>query len=339
MFLSIIVPVYNTSCYLRRCVDSLLSQGLDEGTYEILLIDDGSKDDSLSICRMYEEKYPGTIRVFSKANEGVSATRNLGIREAKGEYVQFMDSDDYLIPSGFRYLMDNYMTPELDILSFFSLTMDRKVKATFKENNNCDGKIHFDGYGRQFLEKNIWTFVTRSLYRRRMLLDNGFFFDDMVISEDVMYNLRIYMEANPRLRIVSSVLYRYDMQKDSIIHRRDIAFVRKSIDAYVMLIRVFQKYIDQTRSSNPVLSRALKISEERQMMAFISRVLSSDYSVSEFRKLKQELVALGVLPMDSLGKISKTINLIFRYPSLVKMYEMLYRRIFIPLILPHLSRN
>lgn len=339
MFLSIIVPVYNTSCYLRRCVDSLLSQGLDKGTYEILLIDDGSKDDSLSVCRMYEEKYPGTIRVFSKANEGVSATRNLGIREAKGEYVQFMDSDDYLIPLGFRYLMDNYMTPELDILSFFSLTMDRKVKATFKENNNCDGKIHFDGYGRQFLEKNIWAFVTRSIYRRRMLIDNKCFFGNMVIGEDVMYNLKMYMDANPRLRIVSSRLYRYDLQKGSLIHRRDSAFIRKSIDAYVVLIYKFQEYIDQTRTSDPVLSQSLRNLEEGQMMPFVSRVLTSDYNVSEFRKLKQDFTTRGIFPMLGQNRISKTINLIFRYPSLVKMYEMFYRRIFIPFILPHLSRN
>lgn len=89
---SVIVPVYNSTAYLKRCVDAILSQTYTD--LEVLLIDDGSKDDSLKICREYEKNDP-RVRAFHKENGGSSSARNVGIKEAKGEYICFCDSDDY----------------------------------------------------------------------------------------------------------------------------------------------------------------------------------------------------------------------------------------------------
>ena len=89
---SVIVPVYNSTAYLKRCVDAILSQTYSD--LEVLLIDDGSKDDSLKICREYEKNDP-RVRAFHKENGGSSSARNVGIKEAKGEYICFCDSDDY----------------------------------------------------------------------------------------------------------------------------------------------------------------------------------------------------------------------------------------------------
>ena len=92
-FFSVIVPVYNVEKYLHRCVDSILAQSYSD--FEVLLVDDGSMDKSGTICDDYALK-DNRIRVFHQANAGVSAARNKGIDEAKGEYVVFVDSDDYL---------------------------------------------------------------------------------------------------------------------------------------------------------------------------------------------------------------------------------------------------
>ena len=92
--ISIIVPVYNTETYLRRCIDSILAQTFTD--FELLLIDDGSTDGSGAICDEYAQK-DSRVRVFHKENTGVSATRNLGIEKSKGEYLIFIDSDDYWI--------------------------------------------------------------------------------------------------------------------------------------------------------------------------------------------------------------------------------------------------
>ena len=98
--ISVIVPVYNTEKYLHHCIDSILSQTFTD--FELLLIDDGSKDSSGAICDEYAAK-DNRVRVFHKENGGVSSARNLGLDNATGEWIAFVDADDYLAPS---YLYD-----------------------------------------------------------------------------------------------------------------------------------------------------------------------------------------------------------------------------------------
>ena len=95
MKLSIIVPVYNAEKYLHRCVDSLLAQDLNSEEYEIILVDDGSTDDSPKICDEYSEKY-SQIKTIHKVNGGVSSARNVALDVTKGEYICFVDSDDWI---------------------------------------------------------------------------------------------------------------------------------------------------------------------------------------------------------------------------------------------------
>ena len=91
---SVIVPVYNSTAYLKRCVDAILSQTYQD--LEVVLVDDGSTDDSLNMCREYE-KSDTRVKVFHKENGGSSSARNVGIKEATGEYICFCDSDDYYV--------------------------------------------------------------------------------------------------------------------------------------------------------------------------------------------------------------------------------------------------
>lgn len=95
MFLTIITPVYNTAKYLSDCLDSLLDQGIPYEEYEILLLNDGSTDNSAEILDQYAAKYPN-LRVIHKENSGVSATRNIALDMARGEYIWFIDSDDFI---------------------------------------------------------------------------------------------------------------------------------------------------------------------------------------------------------------------------------------------------
>ena len=115
---SIIVPVYNAEDALPRCIDSIINQEYTD--FELLLINDGSKDESGNVCDAYARKDP-RIRVFHKENTGVSDTRNLGIDEAKGEYIQFLDADDWITPDSTKVLvraMETYH-PQLVIADFY----------------------------------------------------------------------------------------------------------------------------------------------------------------------------------------------------------------------------
>ncbi len=128
MKLSIIVPIYGVEKYLRKCVDSLLDQDLPKDEYEIILVDDGGKDACPQICDEYAEKsslllgrdgvgYP-LVRVIHRENGGLSAARNSGIESAKGDYLMFVDSDDYLEPNVLGGLMTQVERDNLDVLRF-----------------------------------------------------------------------------------------------------------------------------------------------------------------------------------------------------------------------------
>lgn len=337
MKLSIIVPVYNASRYLHRCVDSLLAQGLEVGAYEIILVNDGSKDDSLEICLGYERQYPAVVRALNHENQGVAYTRNRGIQAAQGDYICFVDADDYLIPGGYRYLIDTYLDESLDILSFWAITLDKQTKSHFKEDYQVEGQLCYEMLGRVFLEKHVQTFIWNSFYRRSFLEKHQINFERMTIAEDLLFNVSVYLK-NPRIRQVSSRIYRYELHEDSAIHRRDIQSVRKAIASYQVLLQSLRRYALENQKNQPLYQGIQRILWG-QLTPFMSRILSSDYSVAEFKTLKSDLVKQGILPVPHQGKMLRMIDWIFAMPSLIRVYQFLYQRIFLPYIYPRLSRN
>lgn len=143
MKLSVIVPIYNYATLLPICLDSILRQGMPAGEMEVLLVNDGSTDNSEEVCRRYVEAHPGMMRLINKENGGMSSARNAGLAEAKGEYVHFIDSDDYIADGSYRYLFDNFLaTDRPDFLGFSSVTLDAKARKWFKETNNPEGKSY-----------------------------------------------------------------------------------------------------------------------------------------------------------------------------------------------------
>ena len=115
--ISVIVPIYQTERYLPRCIDSILAQSFRD--FELLLIDDGSKDNSGAICDWYARQ-DSRVRVFHKENGGISDTRNFGLDHAKGDYIAFVDSDDYIGHDYLKILMEMAVENDADmtIISF-----------------------------------------------------------------------------------------------------------------------------------------------------------------------------------------------------------------------------
>ena len=122
---SIVVPVYNVEKYLKRCVDSLIGQSYPN--LEILLVDDGSKDSSLSICKEYELK-DSRIRALHKENEGLGLTRNYGIERATGKYITFVDSDDYLTSDAVEAMLGKAEATDADVVIANMFYKDEEMK-------------------------------------------------------------------------------------------------------------------------------------------------------------------------------------------------------------------
>lgn len=239
--LSIIVPIFKVEEYLANCVDSLLNQDLSSEEYEIILIDDGSPDRCGEICDEYAARY-SNIRVVHRENGGLSAARNSGIDVAKGEYVQFVDSDDYLEPNVLKALADKMENDNLDVLRFnyqninedYKVFEPNKVSKPFVDYRDevCDGLTFLTdrlGYGCY-----AWQFVLRRELLKGCLFKEGIYF------EDTEWTPRLLLKAN-RVNSTDLMVYNYLMRQGSITQSVDEKKKRKVLEDKMLLFDAMQE--------------------------------------------------------------------------------------------------
>ena len=171
--LTVIIPVYNVEKYLKRCVESVIAQ--DWKNYEILLVDDGSTDHSPQICDDYVKAYD-FISVIHKENGGLSEARNTGISLAKGEYVYFPDSDDWLEPQTFAELGEMLESREFEIVSFnreFVKGEEEIIQSEPKVTQVFNGK---DAFVQMLKHRYITGFANDKIYRKSLFMDHDILF-------------------------------------------------------------------------------------------------------------------------------------------------------------------
>jgi glycosyltransferase involved in cell wall biosynthesis len=192
--LSIIIPVYNVEKYITRCLDSLVNQNLEACDYEIIIIDDGSKDNSLSIAKLYSAKYEN-IYIYSQENKGVGAARNKGIELAKGDYVYFIDADDYLASNVLKTIL-SYCVEDLDILTFLSRgTTESNLKESVTNKKSLLAIKYADGI--EYIANNkfnneIWWYIINKAF----LIKTGIRFIEGRWMEDAIFTATVFLKAN-----------------------------------------------------------------------------------------------------------------------------------------------
>ena len=236
MVLSIIVPVYNVEPYLRRCLDSLLSQDLPPEDYEIILVDDGSLDDCPEICDEYANKYD-SIRVIHRDNGGLSAARNSGVGIARGKYIQFVDADDFLESNVLQSLVDIAERNCLDVLRF-----------NYQNVNEQDEIIHvnrktqrFSDYsesvtdGTFFLTSRLGfaCYAPQFIIRRDLLKDCTF--KEGIYFEDTEWTPRMLLKAS-HVASTPMVVYNYRVRQGSITKSIDKERKIKCVEDRMSLI-------------------------------------------------------------------------------------------------------
>ena len=216
--LTIVVPVFNASLQIKRLLDSIVPQLKEE--YELLLIDDGSTDDSLTIAREYEAKYT-CIRVIEKENEGIAKTRNLGIEKATGEYICFVDDDDFLDPNYFSTFLSAIKSREADIvLGGYHRMGEHGVLFTQKPCNST-------------WYRYILTSPWAKIYRTGFLLKCGARFWDYPQGEDIVFNLQCYRHTS-RIAVIAYTGYYWFYNGDSVSNTRQKEY-GKNIDIETIL--------------------------------------------------------------------------------------------------------
>lgn len=203
---SVIVPVYNSVKYINKCVDSLLSQTLEE--IEIILVNDASTDKSLDILRDYERQFPEKVKVIdSKINRRQGGARNLGIEVAKGEYIAFLDSDDYVSVQAYQLMYDKAISTASDIVEcqYFEVVGNQEYKKEYR--TEAMDLLTEEKKKYLFLNPNfgpIWT----KIYKRELLIDNNLRFVEHAVYEDIVFTPLVMMYAK-KVELVNLPLYYY----------------------------------------------------------------------------------------------------------------------------------
>lgn len=210
MLLSVIVPVYKVETYIRKCIDSIINQDFEN--YELILVDDGSPDKCGEICDEYS-KINNNIKVIHQKNQGVSCARNIGLQQAKGKYICFVDADDY-IEKGYFQEINDIIKDNYDIIKFGD-TKEEKVYNGFKDLLSND---KYSG--------TLWSYVIKKelfdIYKIKFPLNVSH-------SEDhcVLFQL---ISVSRNIRTINKVFYRYQNREDSAIHQK---LTHKAADSHL----------------------------------------------------------------------------------------------------------
>lgn len=208
-FISLIIPIYNAEKYLRRCLESVRSQDFPD--MEVLLVNDGSVDGSLEICREYEKK-DSRFQVLDKKNTGVSNSRNLAMKLASGTYLQFMDSDDWLEKDAVRNLAEAAKSGDCDLVVADFYRVDGAVyteKQHIRESGILDRKT-YAAYMMKEPADYYYGVMWNKLYRAQIIRENGLTLDeDLCWCEDFLFNLAFLRRAERILAIQTPVYYYY----------------------------------------------------------------------------------------------------------------------------------
>ena len=238
---SIIVPIYNVAPYLRMCVASLLDQDLVKNEYEIILVDDGSMDTCPEICDEYERMFEN-IHTIHQKNSGLSAARNSGVKMAKGKYIMFVDSDDYLQKNVLGALIEQIESQHLDVLryNYYNVHEDGSI---FEPHKNV--KPHFDYSsevvdGETFLNERLgyacyaWAFVLKRELLNSCLFTEGIYF------EDTDWTPRMLLRAK-RVASTELVVYNYLWREGSITLPDNPQKKKKVLEDKIRLLRGFKE--------------------------------------------------------------------------------------------------
>ena len=215
--LSIIVPVYQVEKYIRACVESIFRQGLEEELFDVILVNDGTRDESFERIADIIQQHKN-ISVIEQENQGLSAARNTGLEKATGDYVLFLDSDDVLVDNTLKPMLQDLEQhkPDLLVAGFIKLENLEQYthlpipKADYRSYKLTSSDLFINNLNPR--ECYVW----RTLYRREFLNENDLRFISGIYFEDVPFTTECYLKAQNCLR-TNHIFYIYRQRPDSIV--------------------------------------------------------------------------------------------------------------------------
>lgn len=301
MKFSILIPLYNKEKYIERCLESLLDQDVSSSDYQIIIVDDGSKDSGPEIVQKYTEKHTN-IKLIRQQNQGPSAARNRCMEAAKGDYLYFLDADDYLATNVLQTILSLALENNLDVLEFDTkqvkegTSLDRETQSI--ENFSIE---IFDGItyvARSGFKNEAWRYIVK----KQFLVNQKIAFIEGTLYEDTIFTANV-LSAAKRIAKIKWAIHRYVVVENSIVTSKDVAHNKRFINGMVNAVEHIHHLIDKLDGSHAQYNKAVKVLKGRQedlVYALIIRTLKFGLlNVEDLKILLKKLEAFGAYPMKN----------------------------------------
>lgn len=299
--LSVIVPLYNVELYINECLDSLLDQGLDLNDYEIIVVNDGSTDKSPEIVEKYRDKYKN-IKIINQKNEGLSAARNVGIQAACGEYICFVDSDDFLVRNRMFSLVKVARSNDVEILTYDILggkytevlCKSQNIKVIVDRSQKVQSGVEY------IAEHNYNNGVWYYLIKREFLLKTKLLFEVGRKCEDGMFTMELFLRANSILH-VNTPVYCYINRENSIITTRNAEHQRVMIDDFLYAIFHITTIISENKKKMSIKCyRRCVCRRDSYIFFLLIRMIEAKLPRKERSIILDKLKSVGLYPFKPL---------------------------------------
>lgn len=287
VLVSFVVPAYNVEKYIPKTLNSLLSQ--TEKDFEIIIVDDGSTDNTYQVVKeILQNSGFQNYKILRKPNGGVSSARNVGIKEAKGKYIIFLDGDDYVAPELVEEVKNIVLKNDVDMLCWKFQCVDETEKPAeyqFEQEGLKEGQIYtgLQVLERILTERSFWIWTGSAAYLREPIIRNGLFYNEKHhVGEDQEFIYK-YLGNSYRIYFIGEVLSYYVQRSGSDTKKIDV----KQFDSYLAIMEA-QNYLSQKLDVwQDKVSKLLKVLEERAILDFLMwlRKHSSALKWPSYRKI------------------------------------------------------
>lgn len=285
--LSILIPAYNADKYLKGCLDSILGQDGMNDDIEVLILNDGSTDCTLDIINDYASRY-NLLRFISRENRGIGPTRNELIDNAAGEYMWFIDADDWIEKGAIAKILNALNTNDIDclMLSFQVEPHSGDIKRYIYEGDYQNG---IDLTKAQVYNNSVWS----RIYKSEIVKESGVRFGKYSMGEDFDFTFRLIPKLGHSV-CINGIVYHYVLRSNSATQEKSYEHRRKVADDSLAIILSFQGFFD---GFSPEDTYVLKQPFNDNLVAFIYSLIQQKHPLNYKHSVLKQLKKAGFIPV------------------------------------------
>lgn len=305
--LSIIIPMYNVASFLERSIASTFNQGFTESEFELILVDDGSPDNSLQIAEQLTKDRPN-VKIIRQENKGLGGARNTGIENTSGLYILFLDADDFLLPNVLESTYEKANTLNLDILEFGAQGVNQHNKVVYTisvKSKVLDGLNYYNNV--RYMDS-----ACNKLYRTNFIKSNSLRFLERIYIEDYEFNTRAFFYAK-KVLATSSIVSHFYQTPNSITRTQETSKIVKMKNDILFVIETINEfYKDHKKTDQAEVKYDIYFMQRLSYLTttLFYQLFKNNARFTDFRILRNEMKIKSIFFIDH--KIFDTYKNMFR---------------------------